>query len=107
FAGRGSSHMVYSGNPKAALDAKLPAGMPPWTIPHLRPTPRSPMSPAGVRPRLPQPRPRAPINGGEGRPHPLPQPREKADALQRLAALIDGVVHPRANVVSMAKGKRR
>ena len=33
---------------------------------------------------------------------------EKADALQRLAALIDGIVHPRtADVVPMAKRKKR
>ena len=34
---------------------------------------------------------------------------EKADALKRLAALIDGIVHPRENVVSIVKkrAKRR
>jgi len=33
---------------------------------------------------------------------------EKADALKRLAALIDSIVNPRENVVAMAKpGKRK
>ena len=31
---------------------------------------------------------------------------EKADALARLAALIDSIVHPRANVVAMTKRPR-
>ena len=32
---------------------------------------------------------------------------EKADALQRLATLIDGIVHPRENVLPLAKRTRR
>jgi hypothetical protein len=32
---------------------------------------------------------------------------EKSAALAKLANLIDGIVHPRANVVAMAKGKGR
>ena len=32
---------------------------------------------------------------------------EKADALRRLAALIDGIVHPRDNVTPMVKRAKR
>jgi hypothetical protein len=32
---------------------------------------------------------------------------EKADALARLAALIDSIVNPRENVVTMAKGRTK
>ena len=32
---------------------------------------------------------------------------EKADALQRLATLVDGIVNPRENIVPMEKRKRR
>ena len=32
---------------------------------------------------------------------------EKADVLRRLATLIDSIVHPRANVVPMAKRAKR
>lgn len=32
---------------------------------------------------------------------------EKADALRRLAGLIDGIVHPRENVTPMRRAKRR
>jgi hypothetical protein len=32
---------------------------------------------------------------------------EKADALQRLAVLIDGIINPRENVLPMAKRRKR
>lgn len=88
---------------KTRLDAKLP-GMPRWVLHDLRRSARSLMSRAGV------PTEHAERTLG----HAIPGIRgvydrhayrdEKADALARLAALIDGIVHPRGeNVVPMAK----
>jgi integrase len=101
FAGRGTSHMAYSGNPKAAFDAKLP-DMPPWTLHDLRRTARSLMSRAGVRPDIAERVLGHNIKGVEGIYDRHQYMDEKADALAKLATLIDSIAH---NVVPM-RGKR-
>jgi integrase len=105
FAGRGSSHMAYSGNPKIAFDAKLPPDMPSWTLHDLRRTARSLMSRAGVRPDIAERVLGHAIKGVEGIYDRFQYADEKADALAKLADLIDSIVNPR--VVPLAKGKAR
>ena len=107
LAGRRTTHIANSGKTKQAFDAKLPADMPPWTIHDLRRTARSLMSRAGVRPDIAERVMGHAIAGVEGVYDRYAYRDEKADALARLAALIDGIVHPRENVVPMKrKGKR-
>src|SRR5262249_19231782 len=102
FAGRGDSHMAYSGNPKAAFDAKLP-DMPPWTLHDLRRTARSLMSRAGVRPDIAERVLGHAIKGVEGVYDRHAYLDEKADALAKLADLIERIVN---GVVVPMRGKR-
>jgi integrase len=107
FAGRGSMHIAYSGNPKRAFDAKLPAGMPRWTLHDLRRTARSLMSRAGVRPEIAERVMGHAIGGVQGIYDRYQYLDEKTEALAKLANLIDGIIDPRKNVVPMAKRKVR
>jgi integrase len=107
LAGRGNMHIAYSGNPKRAFDAKLPAGMPRWTLHDLRRTARSLMSRAGVLSEHAERVMGHAIGGVEGIYDRHAYCDEKADALVKLATLIDGIIHPRERVVPMTKGKRR
>jgi integrase len=79
--------------------------MPRWTLHDLRRTARSLMARAGVRPDVAERVMGHVIVGVEGVYDRHSYRDEKADALQRLAALIDSIVHPRDNVVTMAKGR--
>ena len=65
------------------------------------------MSRAGVRPDIAKRVMGHAIAGVEGIYDRHSYREEKADALRRLAALIDGIVHPRENVVPMAKRRKR
>jgi integrase len=108
FPGRGRSGPFRGfGSSKAALDAKLPDGMASWTVHDLRRTSRSLISRAGVRPDIAERVLGHAIRGVEGiydRHHYVD---EKRDALARLAALIDSIVHPRpAEIVQMTLRKR-
>jgi integrase len=103
FAGRGSSHMAYSGNPKRAFDAKLPKGMARWTLHDLRRTARSLMSRAGVSSEHAERAMGHAIKGVEGIYDRHRYQDEKSAALAKLANLIDSIVNPR--VVPMAKRK--
>jgi integrase len=106
FASPQGDNKWLSGFSKAKdnLDAKLP-GMPHWTLHDLRRTARSLMSRAGVATDISER-----VLG-----HALPGMRgvydrhayraEKADALARLAALIDAIVHPRSADVLPMKQK--
>jgi integrase len=105
FAGRGASHMAYSGNPKRAFDAKLPAGTPPWTLHDLRRTARSLMSRAGVSSDHAERVMGHAIRGVEGVYDRHAYFDEKSEALAKLANLIDSIITPR--VVPMAKRKGR
>src|SRR5262249_5133250 len=107
FAGRGISHMAYSGNPKAAFDAKLP-DLKSWVIHDLRRTARSLMSRAGVSSEHAERVMGHAIGGVEGIYDRHQYMDEKSAALAKLANLIDSIINPRANVVPMtAKGKKR
>jgi integrase len=108
LAGRGSGHINGYSKAKRALDAKLP-DMPQWQLHDLRRTARSLLSRAGVRSDIGE-RVLGHVQQGVEAVYDRHAYRdEKADALRRLAALIDGIVHPRENVVSIAKkrAKRR
>lgn len=106
FAGRGQGSFNGFSKSKARLDAQL-KNVKPWVIHDLRRSARSLMSRAGVSGDLAervlghvQPGVRGVYDRYEYR-------TEKADALARLAALIDGIVNPRDNVTPMRKRARR
>jgi integrase len=93
FPGRGKTAFNSFSDRKRELDAKLP-DMEPWVLHDLRRTARSLMSKAGVRPDI------AERVLGHVQPAMVKvydrhaYDAEKADALNRLAALIDRIVHP-------------
>jgi integrase len=107
FAGRGDGPFNGFGKSKARFDGKLPQGTPAWTIHDLRRSARSLMSRAGVSSDHAERVMGHAIGGVEGVYDRHAYKDEKADVLQRLATLIDSIVHPRANVVPMAKRTRR
>jgi len=108
LAGRGNSHIAYSGNPKRAFDAKLPKGTPRWTLHDLRRTARSLMSRAGVPSEHAERVLGHAVGGIEGVYDRYSYASEKAAALEKLATLIDAILNPRANVMPMTRaGKRR
>jgi integrase len=105
LAGRGATHIANSGKTKAAFDAKLPADMPPWTIHDLRRTARSLMSRTRVSSEHAERVMGHAIDGVEGVYDRYEYAAEKAEALAKLANLIDGIMHPRDNVMPMTKGE--
>jgi integrase len=95
---------------KYGLDKKLPADMPAWVVHDLRRSARSLMARAGVRPDIAERVLGHVVGGVEGIYNRHTYLDEKAEALAKLAALIDSIVHPRsADVVPMRarEGKRR
>jgi integrase len=84
---------------------KLP-DMPPWTVHDLRRTARSLMSRAGVTPDLAERTLGHSIPGIRGVYDRHSFADEKADALARLAAVIDGIVCPHQNVIPMEKRRK-
>jgi integrase len=108
FAGRGQRHMSASGMFKAKFDAKLPSDMPNWRLHDLRRTARSLMSRAKVLSEHAERTLGHAIEGVEGVYDRHAYFDEKSEALAKLAGLIDGIVHPRDNVMPMTRaGKRR
>jgi integrase len=105
-AGRGKGHTNNMGAAKTALDAKLPP-MPRWVLHDLRRSARSLMARADVQPHVAEA-----VLG-----HALPSIQatynryrfdaEKADALQRLANLVEMIVHPPADNVRQLPRRRR
>jgi integrase len=89
---------------KRELDRKLPAKMPDWTLHDLRRTARSLMSRAGVSRDHSERVLGHAILGVEGVYDRYDYVAEKADALQRLATLIETIISPpdRTNVVPLA-----
>jgi integrase len=75
----------------------------PWVIHDLRRTARSLMSRAGIRPDIAERVMGHAINGVAGTYDRHSYSVEKADALQALANLIDGIIRPRDNVTPMRK----
>jgi integrase len=90
---------------KKAFDAKLPIKA--WVIHDLRRTARSLMSRAGMTSEHAERVMGHAIAGVEGIYNRHTYDREKADALARLATLIDAIVHPRENVTPMRKRAKR
>jgi integrase len=107
LAGRGGGHINGFSKAKRALDAKLPDDMPQWQLHDLRRTARSLLSRCGVRPDIAERVLGHVREGVEGIYDRHSYRDEKADALRRLATLIDGIVNPRENVLPMAKGKKQ
>jgi integrase len=103
FAGRGNGCYDISQS-KRPFDAKLPK-MPHWTLHDLRRTARSLMARAGVRPDIAERVMGHAIAGVEGVYDRHSYREEKADALRSLAALIDGIVNPRANIHKLQRIK--
>jgi len=91
---------------KPVLDAKLKFETP-WVLHDLRRCARSLMSRAGVPSEHAERVMGHAIGGVEGIYDRHAYRDEKADALGRLAALIDGIVHPRENVVPMTAKRRK
>lgn len=107
LAGRGNGHVNGYSKAKRQFDARLPS-MEQWQLHDLRRTARSLMSRAGVRPDIAERVVGHAIAGVEGVYDRHTYRDEKADALERLATLIDGIVNPRdANIVPMAKQRRK
>jgi integrase len=108
FAGRGDGPYRGFSAGKVTLDSKLPPGTPGWTIHDLRRTARSLMSRAGVSSEHAEKVMGHVVGGIEGVYDRHIYKDEKADALRRLASLIEGIVHPHEkNVLPLAKRARR
>jgi integrase len=107
FAGRGGGGFSGFSASKITFDAKLPSITERWTLHDLRRTARSLMSRAGVLPKIAERVLGHATGGVEGIYDRHRYDAEKADALRKLAALIDGVVHPRANVTVMERPSKR
>jgi integrase len=108
-AGRGDGHIAGFSKLKRTFEAALPrdADVAPWTVHDLRRTFRSLLSRAGVERDIAERCMGHAIPGVEGIYDQYPYTKEKADALARLAALIDVIVRPRDNVLPMAKRRRK
>ena len=102
FAGRGNKHINAWSQSKAALDASL-SGVDPWVLHDLRRTARSLMARAGVRPDVAERVMGHVIGGVEGVYDRHSYRDEKADALKRLASLVEIIINPPVgNVVPIA-----
>ena len=96
FAGRGGGHFAGFSQGKARLDTKLPADTPAWVLHDLRRTARSLLARTGVRPDHAERVLGHAIAGVEGVYDRHSYREEKADALRRLAELIEAIVNPPA-----------
>lgn len=92
FAGRGNGHFNGFSPCKRALDSR--AKIEPWVIHDLRRTARSLMSRAGVRPDIAERVMGHAIAGVEGVYDRHQYCDEKAEALKRLAALVETIINP-------------
>ena len=119
FAGRGDGHfngyspckrafdrrvmgIIREAAVKGGDDPETVGPLPRWTLHDLRRTARSLMARAGVRPDVAERVMRHAIMGVEGVYDRHSYCDEKGDALRRLAALIDTILHPPAeNVVTL------
>jgi integrase len=106
FAGRKKgSHFGGFSKSKASFDEGLEK-MPGWTIHDLRRTARSLVSRAGVRPDIAERVMGHVIAGVEGVYDRHRYDEEKADALARLAALVERILNPPAENVVSLEGRR-
>lgn len=107
FPGRAGGAFNGFSQGKARFDATLPPGMSPWVVHDLRRTARSLMSRAGVQKDIAERVLGHAIAGIEGVYDRHTYRSEKADALQRLAALVDIIRRPPArNVVALREAAR-
>jgi integrase len=110
FAGRGNAHLNGYSKFKATFDKKLQeagATVAPWSLHDLRRTARSLMSRAGVRPDIAERVLGHRIQGVAGVYDRHEYFAEKAEALATVATVIDGIVNPRENVVTLTPQPRR
>ena len=111
LAGRGDGHINGFSKAKRTFDQKLAAELPDvpqWQLYDLRRTARSLMSRAGVSSEHAERVMGHAIKGVEGVYDVHEYRDEKADALARLAALVDTIVNPQpANVVPMRRKRKR
>jgi integrase len=105
FAGRADGPVNGISKFKSRLDQA--SGVSGWRLHDLRRTARSLMSRAGCSSEHAERVMGHAIAGVEGVYDRHSYRDEKADALRRLAALIDGIVHPRDNVMPLAKRAKR
>jgi integrase len=106
FAGRDGRPFNNFSQGKAALDAEL--AIPPWKIHDLRRTAKTLMVRAGVRPDISERVLGHTIRGVEGVYDQHDYGAEKADALIRLAGLIDRIINPPAgNVEDLEQARAR
>jgi integrase len=106
FAGRGDGPINGFSKNKSRFNAGLPR-MPGWTLHDLRRTARSLMSRAGVRPEIAE-KVLGHVAGGVEAVYDRHSYRaEKADALARLATLVDGIVDPKQNVVAIPQRRKK
>ena len=104
FAGRGDGAINGFSKMKARLDRL--SGVSGWTVHDLRRTARSLMSRAGVPSEHAERLMGHAIVGVERIYDRHRYDNEKADALNRLAGLINGIVNPHPNVVAMQRGRK-
>ena len=93
FAGRGGSHISGYSKAKAALDAKV-KNVAPWRLHDLRRTARSLMAKAGVRPDIAERVLGHAIQGVGGVYDRHDYVAQKAEALKRLAHLLQNILNP-------------
>jgi integrase len=106
FAGRGGSHFGGVSRHKAALDVNLHFTKP-WVVHDLRRTARSLMARAGVSSEHAERVMGHAITGVEGVYDRHSYNEEKADALARLAALIDDIINGTPDKIVKLKPKAR
>lgn len=103
FAGRGAKAIAGFSKCKAELDKKAPIA--PWVLHDLRRTAKSLMARAGVRPDVSERVLGHTIAGVEGVYDRHTYAKEKADALSKLAALVELIINPpKGNVVPLERG---
>ena len=94
LAGRAATHIANSGKTKAAFNTKLPPDMRPWVLHDLRRTARSLMSRAGVSREHAEHVMGHAVGGIVGVYDLHNYAAEKADALAKLADLIESIIAP-------------
>jgi integrase len=101
FPGRGDRPFTGWSRVKAKLDETV--AIEPWVIHDLRRTARSLLARAGVRPDIAERVMGHAISGVEGTYDRHQYAAEKADALERLAGLVAGILDPQDNVVPIQR----
>jgi integrase len=102
FPGRGGKALTGFSDGKRILDRRLGNAVAEWRLHDLRRTARSLMSRAGVAPHIAERVLGHALRGVEKTYDRFAYDREKAEALQRLADLVETILHPPAgNVVAL------